>query len=150
MSQQIISLIATTSERLSDLAIKNAQLIFVKDKHKIALDLNEKRTFYNDITLIETESDRKELSSPINDCFYFVVGTGAFWFYKNGWVQLTTPPEQILFIGTDFPELGNENKLYINKEKQNISIWDTEKKKYILVGEVINSVPNSEIDKLFN
>ena len=41
------SVIATTSERLSNLVIKNGQLIFIQDKHRIAFDFKDKRTFYN-------------------------------------------------------------------------------------------------------
>ena len=47
--KQMMSIIATTSERISDLVIKNGQLIFIHDMGRIALDYNGKRTFYNQI-----------------------------------------------------------------------------------------------------
>ena len=43
----ILSVCATTGERVKELTIKDGQLIFVQDKHRIALDFNGKRTFYN-------------------------------------------------------------------------------------------------------
>ena len=49
MADKMISVIGTVASRLPDLSIKDGQLIFVKDKKKIALDLGGKRTFYNDI-----------------------------------------------------------------------------------------------------
>ena len=38
----VMSAIATNASRLPDLTIKNGQLIFVKDKHFIALDIGKK------------------------------------------------------------------------------------------------------------
>lgn len=145
--EKILSVIGTVGSRLSDLTIKDAQLIFVKDKHKIALDLNGKRTFYNDITVLDTESQRQDMLAPVNGCFYFVVGTAVLWFYQDEWIQITTTPNQIIFIGTALPELGSENKLYVNTNERNISVWDG--KSYIKVGEAISTVQTEDIDALF-
>lgn len=150
MAEKIISVVGTVGSKLQDLPIKEAQLIFVTDKGKIALDLNGKRKFYNEITVIETEQERVELIAPINGCFYFVLNTAVLWFYSDSWVQITTQPSEVLFIGTELPELGSENKLYVDKSKRNISVWDDSVNGYISVGEVTESVSNSEIDKIFN
>lgn len=146
--ENILSIIATNSNRLSDLAISDGQLIFIQDKSKIALDFNGKRKFYNDIEVVNTDQDRLDLT-PENGRFYFVVGTAVLWFYQDKWTQLTSVPESVLFIGTELPELelGSENKLYINKNNRNISIWDNGT--YITVGEVTNSISNEDIDALF-
>ena len=50
-----MSVVVTTSERLSSLLIQNGQLVFVKDKRRIAFDWNDKRTFYNQITELESD-----------------------------------------------------------------------------------------------
>lgn len=146
--ENILSIIATNSNRLSDLAISDGQLIFIQDKSKIALDFNGKRKFYNDIEVVNTDQDRLDLT-PENGRFYFVIGTAVLWFYQDKWTQLTSVPESVLFIGTELPELelGSENKLYINKNNRNISIWDNGT--YITVGEVTNSISNEDIDALF-
>lgn len=149
MADKMISVIGTVAARLPDLSIKDGQLIFVKDIKKIALDLGGKRTFYNEIEVFESDQDRQDLSAPINGCFYFVVKTAVLWFYQDKWIQLTTPPEQILFIGTELPELGVENKLYVNKEQKNIKIWDDTLKAFVIVGEAISGISESDIDKLF-
>lgn len=70
-----LSVITTTSSRLSDLVIKNGQLIFIQDKHRVALDFNGKRTFYNQITELDTDYDRVSISSPSG--YYFVVDTAV-------------------------------------------------------------------------
>ena len=145
--EKILSVIGTVGSRLSDLTIKDAQLIFVKDKHKIALDLNGKRTFYNDITVLDTEPQRQDMLAPVNGCFYFVVGTAVLWFYQDEWIQVTSTPEQILFIGTELPGLGSDNKLYVNTNERNISVWDG--KSYIKVGEAISTVQTEDIDAFF-
>ena len=149
MADKMISVIGTVASRLPDLSIKDGQLIFVKDKKKIALDLGGKRTFYNDIEVFESDKDRQDLLAPVNGCFYFVVKTAVLWFYQDKWIQVTTPPEQILFIGTELPELGVENKLYVNKEQKNIKIWDDTLRTFVIVGEAIRGISESDIDKLF-
>lgn len=66
----VLSVIGTVKSKLSDLAIKNGQLIFVQDSQRIALDLNGKRTFYTQITVLKTEQERQELLAPIEGAFY--------------------------------------------------------------------------------
>lgn len=144
--EKVLSIIATNSGRLSDLPISDGQMIFIQDRHTIALDFNGNRKFYNDIEVVDTDQDRLNLT-PENGRFYFVIGTAVLWFYQDKWIQVTSTPESVLFIETELPELGSENKLYVNKNKRNISVWDNGT--YITVGEVTNSIPNEDIDKLF-
>ena len=62
----VLSICATVGSRLSDLVIKDGQLIFVRDKHKIAFDFGGKRTFYNQI--VEVASDDH---SAWRNCVYW-------------------------------------------------------------------------------
>lgn len=149
MADKIISVVGTVASKLPDLPIKDAQLIFVKDKQKIALDLGGKRTFYNEIVVIETDQERQELLAPISGCFYFVVNTAVLWFYNQKWIPITTPPEEILFIGTTFPELGSEKMLYINKEKKTISVWNVETQSYDIVSDSTIPIAEESILNLF-
>lgn len=146
----VLSVIGTVKSKLSDLSIKNGQLIFVQDSQKIALDFNGKRVFYNQIITLKTERERQELLAPVEGLFYFVLGTAVLWTYTTEWIQITSSPEEVLFIGTTFPELGSENKLYVNRTDRNISIWDKELGAYVIVGETCDSIPDDEINKLFN
>ena len=150
-TKQVLSIIATTSERISDLVIKNGQLIFIHDLGRLALDYNGKRTFYNQIIELETEYDRTSLIDPQNGKFYFVIEKAVLWRYFNGWQQLTTAPEEILFVGTEFPELGQEKTLYVNKTEnnENISIWDGESESYKIVADKTYSISAQEIEALF-
>ena len=66
--------VADQSSKLSDFAIGHQQIIFLQDKRKIALDYNGKRTFYNQIEILQTEAERKELTDPSQGLFYFVIG----------------------------------------------------------------------------
>lgn len=89
----ILSVIETTASRLPSLVIKNGQLIFVKDKQRIALDIDNKRTFYNQTVVLQTETERTSMLAPITELFYFVVETSILWTYQTeGWIQITTPP----------------------------------------------------------
>lgn len=146
-----LSVCATTASRLSDLAIKNGQLIFVQDRHKIALDFKDKRVFYNSITEINTEEERSVLPSPVNGIYYFVIDTAVLWTYQNDeWIQITTSPQEVVFIGTELPGLGSNRILYVNKQDKNISIWDENVQSYDIVADVTQPIPDEDILALFN
>lgn len=149
MENKIISVIGTVSSRLPDLPIKDGQIVFVKDKKKVALDLDGERTFYNEIITFDNDNERLDLLAPINGCFYFVVKTAVLWTYQNKWIQITTSPEEVVFFGTEIPELGKANILYVNKNKKNISVWDNDTNSYVVVGEAVDLVTNDDIDKFF-
>lgn len=150
-TQNILSLCATTSDRLKDLIIKDGQLIFVHNAGRIAFDFKGKRTFYNQIIEIETEIDRRNLSEPVNGKYYFVIETAVLWRYFNGWTQITGEPEEILFIGTEMPELGKPKTLYVNKStgNENISIWDEESNGYKIVADKTQTMTADDVKELF-
>ena len=143
----VLSVCATTGSRLSDLVIKEGQLIFVQDKHRIAFDFKGKRVFYNQIEEIATEEERAALA-PESGMFYFVIDTAVLWRYDTKWVQLTTPPQDVIFIGVELPELGSSNTLYVNKSG-GISIWDIETSGYITVADKSGAIHEADITALF-
>ena len=153
MAQNAFTIVATTSDRIKDLVIKNGQLIFVQDKGRIAFDFKDKRVFYNQITELDTEYDRASLSTPTNG-YYFVIETAVLWFYQDEWIQITTPPEDIVFIGVELPELGQSKTLYVNKTNKEISVWDEANNEYVVVADKsdaveVGSIEDAEIDSLF-
>lgn len=150
-TKSILSMLCTTSSRIKDLSIKDGQLIFVQDSKKIALDFKGKRTFYNQITELENESERLSLSSPVNGQYYFVIGTAVLWTYQNGWIQITGQPSDIVFIETEMPTLGVDNKIYINPKTKEISVWDDNTQTYTVVANKIDveAILESDIDSLF-
>ena len=149
-SNTIMSVVATTASRLPDLSIKNGQLIFVKDKQKIALDLEDKRTFYNQIVVLQTETERTSLLAPISGLFYFVIENAVLWTYEQHWIQITTPPEEIVFIGDSIPELGNNKTAYINPNAKTISVWNSDLEEYLVVADKTESISDEEILQLFS
>ena len=144
-----LKVIATSSSRIRDLVIKDNQLILIRDLGRIAFDSKGKRVFYNQIVELETEADRLSLVNPIGG-YYFVIGSACLWFYKNGWIQITEKPEEILFMGVELPELGQEGKLYIDTDDREISVWDEETGEYIVVSNYTSEVTNSDIESLFD
>lgn len=91
----VLSAITTSNSRLSELPVKDGQLIFVQDKSMIAFDYGGKRVPYRQIEEISTESARTSMLAPVNGHYYFVVETGVMWTYRNGWVQITSTPSEI-------------------------------------------------------
>lgn len=148
---KIEQIVVTNANKLPDLEIKNAQLIFIKNLQRIALDFNGERTFYNEIVQLATESERTSLLDPVEGLFYFVIESAVLWTYQaTGWIPITSKPEEIIYIGDNLPELGIEKKLYINKTEKNISIWDGENQNYIIVSDCTDPIGLEEIANLFN
>lgn len=145
--KSILSVCATTGSRLSDLVIKDGQLIFVQDKHRIAFDFKGKREFYNQIEEIATEEERTGIE-PIEGLFYFVINTAVLWTYRSKWIQLTTPPQDVIFIGVELPELGSANTLYVNKNG-GISVWDSSTLGYVVVATKSGAIDEVDISALF-
>ncbi len=145
----ILSVVATSASRLSDLSIKNGQLVFIKDKQYIALDIDNKRVFYNQIISLKTDEERQGILAPIKGLFYFVVSTAVLWTYEDSWIQITTPPNEVVFIGVELPELGSANTLYVNKQNKEISVWDDDIKSYVVVADKMDEITEEEILLLF-
>ena len=124
-------------------------MIFVQDKCRIAFDYNDKRKFYTHIHELATEAERIALEEPIAGSYYFVIETAILWAYQDNWIQMTNTPKEILFIGTEIPTLGSANKLYINKAKRNISIWDIDTQSYLVVSNYTDEITIEDIDDLF-
>jgi len=152
-TRSVMSLIATTSPRIRDLVIKDGQLIFLQDIGRIAFDFKGKRVFYNQIVELDTEAERLALASPLSG-YYFVIDSAVLWFYKDGWVQITSKPEEIVFIGdeVDFPELGQEKTLYVSKTEggEHISVWDKDSNSYKVVADKTQTMTSDEVIALFN
>lgn len=151
-TKQVLTVVATTSERVKDLVIKNGQLIFCQDTGRIAFDFKNKRKFYNQIEELDTELTRKGLESPINGVYYFVIETAVLWTYRNNeWVQITSKPNEIVFVGTEFPELGVEQTIYANTTDGNehIAVWSDELNDYKVVANKTYSITDSEVIALF-
>lgn len=147
-AKSIMSLIATTSSRIRDLVIKDGQLIFIQDLGRIAFDFKGQRVFYNQIVELDTEEERLALESPF-DGYYFVVDSACLWFYKDGWIQITERPKEVLFIGIEFPQLGQRNKIYVDIDDKEISVWVEEIGGYVAVSNYTEEVTNEDIENLF-
>lgn len=150
-TKSVMSLVATSSSRIRDLVIKDGQLIFIQDIGRIAFDFKGKRVFYNQIVELETEADRLVLEQPL-DGYYFVIDTACLWMYKNGWIQITDKPKEILFVGVEFPQLGQANKLYVDitEGAESISVWSEEIGAYVTVSNMTYSMTKEDVIALFN
>ena len=148
-TQTVLSVCATVGSKLPDLVINDGQLIFVQDKHKIALDFGGKRTFYNRIEELATEGARTSMLAPVTGLFYFVIETAVLWTYQDGWVQITTPPKEVVFFGTELPELGVTKTLYVNTADKEISVWDEGTASYVVVADKTAELTADDINALF-
>ncbi len=132
----VLKVISTTDSKVNTLNVSNGQLIFVKDTHRILLDIDNKRTAYEQITTINTEAERTNFLAPI-DGFYFVMDTAILWRYSGEWIQITSQPaNHIVQMDSlvSFPLIGNENLIYIDKSENATYRWDNEGLKYYCIG----------------
>lgn len=148
-TKSVMSLIATTSSKIRSLPIKDGQLVFIQDLGRIAFDFKGKRVFYNQIVELETDIERKNLESPLSG-YYFVIDEAVLWFYNEGWVQITEKPQDIVFVGVELPQLGQKNKIYIDTDDKEISVWDEENGEYITVANYTTEVTEEDIESLFS
>lgn len=95
----VMSVIATVNSKLANLPVEDGQLIFVQDKQTIALDFGGKRKLYTQIEELATEESRTSLLAPVTGRYYYVMDPPVLWRYQeNGWVQITTPPENLAAV----------------------------------------------------
>lgn len=150
-TSQGLKLIATSSSKVRNLAIKDGQLIFIQDSGRIAFDFKGKRVFYNQIVELKTEVERLALDSPLPG-YYFVIDTGILWHYDNKWNQISGRPDEIVFIGVELPKLGQakEGMLYVNKADKEIAVFDSASNDYMVVSNFTHEATDEDIDELFN
>lgn len=151
-TRSVLKLVATTSSKIRDLTISDGQLCFLYDIGRIAFDYKGSRVFYNQIVELESESVRQSLENPLNG-YYFTIDEACLWAYKDGWIQITEKPEEIVFVGDAnlFPELGQANKIYASTTEgsENISVWSEELGKYVVVADKTQEVTDDDILGLF-
>lgn len=94
-AKTVLSAVATSNSKLSELPVKDGRLIFVQDKNTIAFDFGGRRRLYKQIEEISTDDARLSILAPVTGCYYFVVETSVLWTYRDGWVQITTTPSSI-------------------------------------------------------
>lgn len=144
-------IIATTSDRLKDLTIKDGQLVFVYDKGRLAMDYKGERVFYNQIIELAKDVDRISIESPIDGKYYFVIETACLWYYSGKWIKVTSTGGDTVFICDELPELGSAGKVYVDKTNKSISIWDDMTREYVVVADKTNivNIADEDINKLF-
>ena len=138
----IMKAISTVDSKLSTLEQKDGQLIFCKDTRRILLDLNGVRTAYEEITIIDTESQRTEMLAPV-EAFYFVMDTHILWRYSGEWIQITSQPATVVYISEtylEFPSVGDSHQIYIDIGNNAIYRWDDTAIKYFCIGRDYNEI----------
>lgn len=146
----VLSVVGTTGERVRELPISDGQLVFVHNRNRIAFDFKGKRTFYNQVEVLETEFDRSSIEIPING-YYFCIDSATLYKYEDGsWTVRIAPAEGAVFICDEYPQLGQlSGKLYVSKNEREIAIWDENSKEYYAVSNYSGEISEDDILSLF-
>lgn len=133
MESAIVTFYQTVDNRLSDIEVKDGQIIFVSDTKKIYLDLHGIRLSYSILDTLEKDEDRFGISNT-SEGFYYIEETNTIWKYKSdNWIQITPNELEPLFFGeqNDFPIKGKPGVLYISTNA--IYQWNTSLNIYVLI-----------------
>lgn len=142
MAETILKVITTIESNRSKIPVKDGQLIFVRDTRTIYMDMKDIRTTYSQIITLPSDSSRTNLLAPVTG-FYFCLDTSVLWRYEEDWIQITSQPaEHIIQTDSvlDFPSVGNEKVLYIDKKANKTYRWDDSDLKYYVIGSDYNDI----------
>lgn len=129
----IVKVYTTVAAKLSQLEVRDGNLIFVSDTKQLYLDFNGNRLGYDCIQVFFSEQNRVDLLAP-TEGFYFVEETGVMWRYKAGWKQISPDNLNQITFGTsvdDFPTEGNSKILYVADDAT--YKWDAVTQSYLCV-----------------
>lgn len=125
MAEQMkLSFLATTASKIDELPIVNGQFILIKDTNTIAVDMNDKRTKYEQIITLESDSDRSSILAPVNGVFYFVVETNSLWKYDQGWKMICSAQSLVPAGGSSGQVLTKQSDTNGDVSWQNPSVSD--------------------------
>lgn len=128
----IVKFFHTVDSKLTQLPVRDGNLVFVTDTKKMYLDINGNRLPYVDIQILSQETDRTSILAPIEG-FYYVEETNVLWRYKGSWKKVTPDNMTPLFFGDydSFPEQGSSGTLYVSDDAT--YKWDSVKSQYVCV-----------------
>lgn len=122
--QMKLSFLATTASKIDELPIVDGQFILIKDINTIAVDMNDKRTKYEQIITLESDSDRSSILAPVNGVFYFVVETNSLWKYDQGWKMICSAQSLVPAGGSSGQVLTKQSDTNGDVSWQNPSVSD--------------------------
>lgn len=125
MAEQMkLSFLATTASKIDELPIVNGQFILIKDTNTIAVDMNDKRTKYEQIITLASDSDRSSILAPVNGIFYFVVETNSLWKYDQEWQMICSAQSLVPAGGSSGQVLTKQSDTNGDVSWQNPSVSD--------------------------
>ena len=133
MANTKAKLFYTKEKYLSTLPVKDGQIIFVPESHKVCLDMSKTRHTYQTIEEFKTEAERLSVNTP-HKGFYFVEETNTIWRYSSSWNRINSSGLNPIVYGEteeEFPVEGNKESLYFTDE--GIFNWKEAAGKYNLI-----------------
>lgn len=125
MAEQMkLSFLATTASKIDELPIVDGQFILIKDINTIAVDMNDKRTKYEQIITLASDSDRSSILAPVNGIFYFVVETNSLWKYDQEWQMICSAQSLVPAGGSSGQVLTKQSDTNGDVSWQNPSVSD--------------------------
>lgn len=145
-----INLFITKPEYLSQIPVRDGNIIFIEQSGQVCLDYHEERYAYETICTYQKDAERVSDKTKLPG-YYFVTETNCFWYFDSiNWTRITQTPENVIsFVETDLPSQGETEILYISKKEQKICIWDKDDSSYLTVANCAKTISEEEISSLF-
>lgn len=146
----IVNLFVTKPKYLSQIPVRDGNIVFVEQSNQVCLDFHNERYTYETIHTFHNEAERI-VYRPFLSGYYFVIETGCLWYFdKTKWTRITKTPEDIItFVEVDMPATGKSEVLYVSKKNQNIMVWDKDKEEYSTVSNYTKTIDTNDITNLF-
>lgn len=99
MAQKLLKLAETVESQLPSVPLTDGQLVFVKDTRQLKWDVDSQRLDITDTIFLETDAEREELLTPLDNKVYVVKETQRQWFWTGTeWKELKAQDDNIVKI----------------------------------------------------
>jgi hypothetical protein len=110
--------IETNYSRLYDIQFDEGQLITDTESHTIYYDskIFSKRICFNDVYMLQSETDRTGLQDPVAGKLYIIIDTGLIYYYYNGIWTLLNSKDIIVYDTFYISPDGSDDNSGLNSE----------------------------------
>ena len=99
MAQKLLKLAETVESQLPSVPLTDGQLVFVKDTRQLKWDVDSQRLDITNTIFLETDAEREELLTPLDNKIYVIKETQRQWFWTGTeWKELKAQDDNVKII----------------------------------------------------
>lgn len=132
-----LSLFEVTQSQLSQVAVKDGQLIVCTDTGNFYRDLSDRRIILGS----SIEKVNALPLAPLSNKVYLLLSDQSLWYYENDWIQLSN--NRVVVTASTYaslPSVGQEACVYVVKNQNKTYRWDDTDNRYYCIGSDYNDI----------